>query len=70
MAGTIMGTFKAQLLTKLQANDTLSDIQVTYQVRKTAKPGRSSSRLLSKTSSSMTHSSGTLQVFSGVQWHR
>mgnify|MGYP003657971435 FL=1 len=30
MAGTIMGTFKAQLLTKLQANDTLSDIQVTY----------------------------------------
>ena len=30
MAGTIMGTFKSQLLTKLQANGTLSSLQVTY----------------------------------------
>ena len=30
MAGTIMASFKAQLLTELQAHSTLSSIQVTY----------------------------------------
>ena len=30
MSGTLMTSFKAQLLTKLQANSTLTNIQVTY----------------------------------------
>ena len=39
MAGTIMATFKAALLTQLQADSTLSQIQVTY-----AEPGQSQRR--------------------------
>ncbi len=39
MAGTIMATYKARLLTQLQANSTLSSLQVTY-----AEPGQSQRR--------------------------
>jgi hypothetical protein len=39
MAGTIMATYKARLLTQLQANSTLSSLQVTY-----AEPGQSHRR--------------------------